>query len=108
MQDGIDRKPLVVCFCGSTRFKQEFEEAEKRFTLAGRIVLTVGFFGHHEKEPVLKSVKERLDELHLRKIDIADYVYVINPGGYIGDSTAREIAYAVGLGKAVFYLADER
>ena len=88
--------PRIVCLCGSTRFKADFEAAAKRETLAGRIVLTVGFFGHCESTPLGHDVKQRLDDLHLRKIDLADEVLVLNVGGYVGESTGNELAYALG------------
>ena len=106
-----DAQPRIVCLCGSTRFKREFEEANKQETLAGRIVLSVGFFAHadlggHAEETVGPEIKQRLDELHLRKIDLADEVVVINCGRYIGQSTRREIEYAERLGKPIRYLEE--
>jgi hypothetical protein len=101
-----DRPPSVVCLCGSTRFKAAFEEANRRETLAGRVVLSVGVFGHCEADPLLPEVKTQLDALHLKKIDLAQEILVINVNGYIGDSTRREIAYATRKGKRVRYLVD--
>lgn len=98
------REPTIVCLCGSTRFKELFEQKNKEFTLAGYIVLTVGFFMHADSERVTIGMKERLDELHKRKIDLADQVYIINPDGYIGDSTRSEIEYAEKNGKNIHYL----
>lgn len=97
----------VITLCGSTRFKDEFMEAQKRLTLDGNIVISVGLFGHAGDEEVWKpGVKEMLDDMHLRKIDMADEIFVINPGGYIGESTKREIAYAKAHGKRVSYLQE--
>ena len=104
-------KPKVVCLCGSTRFGDAFARANLDETLAGRIVLTIGcnmksdadLFGHMS-DAELQSVKIMLDELHKRKIDLADEILVLNVGGYIGDSTRSEIAYAVEHGKAVRWL----
>jgi len=92
----------VVCLCGSTRFRDEFTEANRRETMAGRIVVAPGVFAH-SGDPLTDEDKRRLDELHLRKIAMADSVLVVNPGGYIGDSTRREIAYAERTGKPVGY-----
>ena len=92
----------VVCLCGSTRFRDEFTEANRRETMAGRIVVAPGVFAH-SGDPLTDDDKRRLDALHLRKIDMADSVLVINPGGYIGDSTRREIDYAMRTGKPVGY-----
>lgn len=99
--------PKIVCLCGSTKFKEQFEEANKRETLAGKIVLSVGFFAHREPEPIDAQVKIALDKLHFRKIDLADEILVIDVGGYIGDSTYREIVYANAQSKPVRYLSRE-
>lgn len=102
-REEVRRKPKIVCLCGSTKFKKEFIEANFTFTMAGDIVLTVGWFSHADGEVYTPSEaeKEKLDELHLRKIDLADEVYVVNVGGYVGESTAREIRYAARLGKPI-------
>ena len=95
----------IVTLCGSTRFKEQFLEAQKRLTLGGCIVISVGLFGHAGDDDVWKpGVKEMLDDMHLRKIDLADEIFVINVGGYIGESTKREIAYAEKTGKIINYL----
>ena len=95
----------VITLCGSTRFKAEFIEAQKRLSLAGCIVISVGLFGHSGDNEVWDDgVKAMLDDMHKRKIDMADGIYVINPGGYIGSSTRSEIAYAIEHGKTVEYL----
>ena len=95
----------IVTLCGSTRFKEQFMEAQKQLTLQGCIVISVGLFGHSGDADVWKpGVKEMLDDMHLRKIDLADEIFVINVGGYIGESTRREIAYARSTGKKVSYL----
>ena len=95
----------VVTLCGSTRFKEQYMEVQKQLTLKGCIVISVGLFGHSGDEEVWKpGTKEMLDDMHLRKIDMADEIFVINVGGYIGESTKREIAYAEEKGKKVNYL----
>ncbi|WP_243113999.1 hypothetical protein [Butyrivibrio sp. XB500-5] len=102
----------VITLCGSTRFKDEFMEAQKRLTLEGNIVISVGLFGHSGDQEVwenmdegtLTRTKEMLDDMHKRKIDMADAIYVINVGGYIGDSTRSEIEYAINHDKEVRYL----
>jgi len=104
----------VVTLCGSTRFKKEFLEAQKRLTLEGNIVISVGLFGHsgdsevweNMDEGTLTETKSMLDDMHKRKIDMADEIYVINVGGYIGDSTRSEIEYAKENGKDVRYLEE--
>lgn len=98
-------KYKVVTLCGSTWFKEEFMRTQKELTLQGCIVISVGLFGHTGDEEVWKpGVKEMLDDMHLAKIDMADEIFVINVGGYIGESTRREIAYATSHGKPVRYL----
>jgi len=105
-------KYKVITLCGSTRFKNEFMEAQKRLTLEGNIVISVGLFGHAGDKEVwegmdedtLTQTKIMLDDMHKHKIDMADEIFVINVGGYIGDSTRSEIAYAMEHGKVVRYL----
>lgn len=98
-------KYKVITICGSTRFKEQFLEAQKRLTLEGNIVISVGLFGHSGDEEVWTAgTKEMLDDMHKRKIDMADAIYVINVGGYIGSSTRSEIEYAIKNGKEVLYL----
>ena len=100
-------KYKVVTLCGSTRFKDEFIEAQKRLTLAGNIVISVGLFGHSGDDEVwAEGTKEMLDDMHKRKRDMADEIYVINVGGYIGSSTKSEIEYAKKTGKTVKYLEE--
>ena len=95
----------IITLCGSTRFRDEFLEAQKRLTLEGYIVISVGLFGHSgDQEVWTEGTKEMLDDMHLRKIDLADEIYVVNPGGYIGVSTRSEIAYAKANNKKVNYL----
>ena len=102
----VDKYP-VITLCGSTRFKDQFLEAQKRLTLAGNIVISVGLFGHSGDEEVwTEGTKEMLDDMHKRKIDMADAIYVINVGGYIGESTRSEIEYARRIGKDVRYLEE--
>lgn len=104
----------VITLCGSTRFKEEFIEVQKRLTLEGNIVISVGLFGHSGDDEVwegmdegtLTDTKEMLDDMHLRKIDMADEIFVINVDGYIGESTEAEIEYAEMSGKEVRYLVD--
>ena len=107
-------KYKVVTLCGSTRFKDAFLEAQKRLTLEGNIVISVGLFGHsgdnevweNMDEGTLTRTKEMLDDMHKRKIDMADEIFVINVGGYIGSSTRSEIEYARAAGKPVRDLED--
>ena len=102
----------IVTLCGSTKFKKEFLEIQKKLTLLGYIVISVGLFGHsgdnevweNMDEGTLTKTKSMLDDMHKRKIDLSDMIYVINVGGYIGESTRSEIEYAKSTGKEVRYL----
>lgn len=105
-------KYKVVTLCGSTKFKDQFMQVQKELTLKGYIVISVGLFGHsgdkevweNMDEGTLTKTKEMLDDMHKRKIDMADEIFVINVNGYIGESTKSEIQYALNKGKKVNYL----
>ncbi len=100
MIDGIK----IITLCGSTKFKEQFELIQKKLTLEGNIVISVGLFGHSGDEEVWnEGTKEMLDTMHLRKIDLADEIFVINPGKYIGVSTKSEIEYAKSKSKKITY-----
>lgn len=109
-------KYKVITLCGSTRFKDVFMETQKRLTLDGNIVISVGLFGHsgdsevweNMDEGTVTATKAMLDDMHKRKIDMSDEIFVINVGGYIGDSTRSEIEYAKMLGKKVNYLENNK
>ena len=92
-------RPEIVCICGSARFVDELRASNRDLTLAGVIVVAPG----EADEFVTAEQKAGLDALHLRKIDLADRVLVVNPGGYIGESTSREIAYAHATGKPISF-----
>lgn len=94
----------VITLCGSIRFKDEFIKVQEQLTLEKNIVLIPNFFNTIKKEEIDANMKKTLDEMHKQKIDMANEIYVINPGGYIGESTKSEIAYAKQQGKKVSYL----
>lgn len=103
----MSERPKVVCLCGSTRFMDTFHEANRRLSLEGKIVLTVAivtYDGSADQQRADPEQKRRLDDLHLRKIDLADEVLVLNVGGYVGESTRREIEYADRMNKPINYL----
>jgi hypothetical protein len=105
-------RPHIVCLCGSTRFPDAFMAAQFAETIAGKIVLTVGCFprnadGSWDRMKVTHEQKIALDVLHKQKIDLADEVFIVNVGGYIGDSTRSEIAHAVRRGKPIRWLEPE-
>ncbi len=93
-------RPEIVCICGSARFADEMRAANRDLTFAGVIVVAPG---EAADELITNEQKIALDALHLRKIDLADRVLVVNPGGYIGESTSREIAYARATGKPISF-----
>ncbi len=105
----------VITLCGSTKFKNAFLKVQKDLTLSGNIVISVGLFGHSGDSEVwedmdegtLTKTKEMLDDMYKRKIDMADEIFVINVGGYIGESTKSEIEYAKSHGKKVNYLENK-
>ena len=97
----------VITLCGSTRFKEQFLETQKLLTLKGNIIISVGLFGHSGDDEVwTEGTKQMLDDMHKRKIDMADEIFVINVNGYIGSSTKSEIEYALKTGKKVNYLEN--
>lgn len=96
----------VITLCGSTRFKEDFERVNRELTLAGNIVISVGCFGH-SGDVFSDEQKIILDDIHKRKIDMADAIYVINKNGYIGSSTRSEIQYALRTGKQIIYMEDD-
>jgi len=102
-------RPRIICLCGSTRFTDAFREANLQETLKAKIVLSVGCDTKSDVELRIRpEQKVMLDMLHLRKIDLADEVLILNVGGYIGESTRRELDYARSLGKPVYFLEPEK
>lgn len=98
-------KYKVITLCGSTKFKDEFLIEQKRLTLEENIVISVGLFGHSGDDEVwTENIKKMLDDMHKRKIDMADEIFVINKNGYIGSSTKSEIEYALKTNKKVNYM----
>lgn len=106
-----DRGPAkVITLCGSTKFKAEFAEVNQCLTMDGHVVISLGVYGHvdlpdYDWTTDASDLKRSLDGLHFQKIRMADEVFVVDPGGYVGESTRREIDYAKSLGKPVRYLS---
>lgn len=94
----------IITLCGSIKFKNEFIKVQERLTLEGNIVFTPNFFNNIKKEEINEKTKNMLDEMHRQKIDMSDEIYVINLGGYIGESTKSEVEYAKSKGKKISYL----
>lgn len=104
----------VICLCGSTRFTPEMLITQWNFTKQGYVVLSWcvlpdNYFQGEDKNHIgdQEGVKEVVDRVHLRKIDLSDEIFVLNIGGYIGESTKNEVAYALSLGKAIRFLEPE-
>lgn len=100
-------RPPIVCLCGSTRFKDTYTAENGRLTLEGCIVLSCGQFAGAGDE-VTAEQKEALDRLHREKVRLADEVRIMNVGGYIGESTRREVEFALSLDKPITFLENER
>jgi hypothetical protein len=108
-------RPKIVCLCGSTRFCREMAciawalERDEGYITLGLHLLPDNYPGiqpDHMAEA--EGKKEHFDELHKRKIDLADEIFVVNIGGYIGESTNSEINYALAHGKPVKYLEEHK
>ncbi len=103
--EDMTEKPEVICLCGSTRFYDTFQRENYRLTLEGKIVLSIGCDTKSDEGlEITDEQKVMLDELHKRKIDLADRILVLNVGGYIGSSTRSEILYADSLGMPIDFL----
>ena len=96
-------KENIITLCGSTKFKEEYDIVNKRLSLSGKVVISVSCFGHADKLNLTVEQKKILDEVHLKKIDLSEAIYVINVGGYIGESTKREIEYAKKKDKKIYF-----
>lgn len=107
-------RPRIITICGSSRFIDVMAVLAWEIEKSGMIALSLhllprwycGDVDDHIAEA--QGVAEQLDALHLRKIDMCDEVWVVCPGGYIGESTSREIAYAQALGLPVKYFDESR
>lgn len=101
-------KPQVVTLCGSTRFVDEFNQWRQSLTLKGHIVLSIEIVtyqrDHEDPQKFDPDLKEMLDLLHFEKIKMSDWILVLNRGGYLGESTLREIEYAKEHGVPIQYL----
>lgn len=100
----LDNRYNIITLCGSIKFKDEFMRVQEKLTLEGNIVFIPNFFNNIKKEDIDLETKKMLDKMHRQKIDMSDEIYVINLGGYIGESTKSEIEYAKSKGKKIYYL----
>lgn len=97
----------IITLCGSSKFKNEFLEVAKKLTLEGNIILSLNIFGHSgDNEVWNEGIKKMLDDMHKRRIDLSDEIFVINKNKYIGDSTKNEIEYAIKTNKKINYLEN--
>lgn len=103
-----NKRPKIVCLCGSTKFKEAFLKANKEETLKGNIVLSVGCFPHSDSDEITLEQKILLDRLHFAKIYLADEILVLNVNEYVGESTENEIQYAKSHNKKIRFLEKER
>ena len=103
----VKNKYHIITLCGSIKFKEEFMKVQEELTLNGNIVFTPNFF-NNLKDEINMETKKMLDEMHRQKIDMSDEIYVINFGGYIGESTKSEIEYAKAKGKKISYLENTK
>ncbi|RWQ56548.1 MAG: hypothetical protein EOS82_03375 [Mesorhizobium sp.] len=109
-----EHKPKVITLCGSSRFPTAFHIVNAHLSMLGHVVISLGLYGHADQPEGARFLtsdgneqtteKHNLDQLHFRKIDVSDGIFVINVGGYIGSSTRREIEYARSQGKSVEWL----
>lgn len=98
----------IITLCGSTKFKEQIENANAYLTLQGNVVIRVGFFEQSEGISITKEQEALFEKIHLRKIDIADEIFVIDVNGYIGSSTWKEIEYTNSCGKRVSYFSQSK
>src|SRR6476646_2598272 len=109
----VEGEAKVITLCGSTKFQVEFAEVNQRLTMEGCVVISLGMFSlpdlpGYDWIADSSELKRRLGRVHFQQIRLADEVYIVDPGGYVGESTRREIAYAESLDKPVRYLSRER
>lgn len=102
---------MKITLCGSTRFKDEYRNANAHLTLAGHIVYSVAIWSHSDLREPTPNQKEHLDLIHLIKIMESDAIVVVGRDTegkpYIGESTKREIQWAKLLGKTIYYGSDD-
>ncbi|MCK4386861.1 MAG: hypothetical protein KAV41_02140 [Candidatus Pacebacteria bacterium] len=100
-------KREIITLSGSTKFRDQFREVERMLTMDGKIVLPPAIYGKAEGIKHSVEVSKHLLSLHLDKINISDGIFVIDVGGYIGDSTKKEIDYAKDKGKFIKYYSKK-
>lgn len=102
-------KPYIVTLIGSSKFMKEFDEVESKLTMEGKIVFTPSIFKAQKPlEELSEKEHEQYDSCHRRKIRMSNEVFVINPGGYIGEDTLEEKRFAEDLDIPISYLVDPK
>lgn len=97
---------MRITLCGSTRFRDKFDEINAKLSLMGHVVYSCALWGHSGDE-LSPDQKLMLDAVHFAKIANSEAIYVINVEGYVGESTKREIMFAKAAGKKVLYYDQE-
>lgn len=103
---GFEARPKVITLCGSTRFWEQFQEANAFLTQQGNVVFSVAVPSYSGDAEMPEEKKAILDKVHLHKIRMSDEILVLNVEGYIGESTRKEIQFAESIGRKVRYLED--
>lgn len=97
----------IVTLCGSTKFKDSFIRAREIFTRGGWIVLGPEIYKHTDHQDLTDEEIQDLNDIHFSKIEMADVVFIVNEGGYIGEQTQKEIEWATELNKKIVYMEDK-
>lgn len=95
---------MIITLCGSTRFKKDFESVRKICLSQGMIVFSPEVFSHADNLKLALEEIESLRQLHMRKIELCNFVMVINSEEYVGEDTLKEILHAYKHNIPVFYL----
>ena len=99
-------KTKTVTICGSMKFRDKIQEICERLELESKYAV-IGITLHVLNRELSAAEKALLGELHKTKIDISDAIFVVNVGGYIGESVKSEIEYAKKAGKEILYLEND-
>ena len=108
-------RPKIIVLCGSSRFVDIMavcawiiERDEKAITMGLHLLpawYCKGNIPDHLAEH--EGFAEEMDTLHLRKIDLADEIFVVNYSDYVGLSTANEVNYAKNTGKHIRWFTHD-
>ncbi len=90
----------IVTICGSMKFQKEMQKVSEKLELQNDYVVIQCIYPNEEHEYSQEEL-QCLRELHYRKIELSDAIYIVNVGGYIGESVRQEIEYARSLGKEI-------